>query len=151
MNDSKNYKKTQGQILVELREGAGLSQEQLAEQIDCSAQTISNYENDRYSIPVDKALKFAKLFKVPLDYVLGEIEDKNAYSDAVMDAISNMQRYADAIDCLVEYLAVSSNVGQLTKKEIKALKSEIEWYGRARLERMVNERERGNGKEKQQS
>lgn len=58
---------TFGEKLVNLREGRGMSQEELAEKLDVSRQTISNWENDKVKIDVDKAIEICQLFDVDLN------------------------------------------------------------------------------------
>ena len=58
---------TFGEKLVNLRERHGMSQEELAEKLDVSRQTISNWENDKVKIDVDKAIEICQLFDVDLN------------------------------------------------------------------------------------
>ena len=58
---------TFGEKLVNLRERRGMSQEELAEKLDVSRQTISNWENDKVKIDVDKAIEICKIFDVDLN------------------------------------------------------------------------------------
>ena len=53
--------------LVYLRERRGMSQEELAEKLDVTRQTISNWENDKVKIDVDKAIEICQLFDVDLN------------------------------------------------------------------------------------
>ena len=60
------------QKLYSLRKKSGLSQEQLAEQLNVSRQAISKWESG-ISIPEsDKLLAISKYFKVSLDYLMKE-------------------------------------------------------------------------------
>lgn len=64
--------------LYSLRKKRGLSQEQLAEQLNVSRQAISKWESG-YSIPEsDKLIAISTYFKVSLDYLMKE---DNASSD----------------------------------------------------------------------
>ena len=58
---------TFGEKLVYLRERRGMSQEELAESLDVSRQTISNWENDKVKIDVDKAIEICQIFDVDLN------------------------------------------------------------------------------------
>lgn len=58
---------TFGEKLVYLRERHGMSQEELAEKLDVSRQTISNWENDKVKIDVDKAMEICQIFDVDLN------------------------------------------------------------------------------------
>lgn len=51
----------------EIREEAGLSQEDLAEKMDCSATTIHRYESGKSIPSFDTLFLFAALMNVPLD------------------------------------------------------------------------------------
>ncbi len=60
------------------RKQLGLTQEQLAEQCDCSKQTISGTETG-YSFPSSKVLfKLSYSLKVPLMYLFNFGEDENS-------------------------------------------------------------------------
>lgn len=54
------------------REEAKLSQLQVAVALGVSDKTISGYESNRISPPIDKLQKLADLFKKPVTYFLGE-------------------------------------------------------------------------------
>ncbi len=56
-----------GQKLAQLREGKCLSQEQLAEQLGVSRQTISNWENDKVSPDVNMAAQICRFFGVDMN------------------------------------------------------------------------------------
>ena len=58
---------TFGEKLVYLRERRGMSQEELVEKLDVSRQTISNWENDKVKIDVDKAIEICQIFDVDLN------------------------------------------------------------------------------------
>ena len=58
-----------GSKLTELRENRGLSQEELAEELQVSRQTISNWENDKVSVDVDKAVEICRFFSVDMNYL----------------------------------------------------------------------------------
>lgn len=76
---------TIGQKIMQLRESMNMSQEQLAEKVDVSRQSVSKWEMD-HSIPqMDKVLQICKLFNVSADELLRESvslaksETKNKY------------------------------------------------------------------------
>lgn len=62
-----------GLKLTELRENRGLSQEELADKLQVSRQTISNWENDKVSIDVAKAAEICRLFGVGMDYLFMDV------------------------------------------------------------------------------
>lgn len=63
--------------LRELRENAGLSQAQLAEELSVSRGSISYYENGDRTPDVDFLMKAKDYFCVDYEYLLGESEIKN--------------------------------------------------------------------------
>jgi len=58
--------------LVQLRTIAGLSQEQLAEKIDVSRQSVSKWEMEQALPQIDKVLQLCELFGVTADELLSE-------------------------------------------------------------------------------
>ena len=58
--------------LYALRKKSGLSQEQLAEQLNVSRQAISKWESGQFVPEVDKLIAISKYFNVTLDYLMKE-------------------------------------------------------------------------------
>ena len=61
--------------LYTLRKKSGLSQEQLAEQLNVSRQAISKWESGSSSPESDKLIAISRYFHVSLDYLMKEDED----------------------------------------------------------------------------
>lgn len=61
-----------GKKLVQLRTIAGLSQEQLAEKIDVSRQSVSKWEMEQALPQIDKVLQLCELFGISADELLSE-------------------------------------------------------------------------------
>jgi len=57
--------------LREFREKHGLSQEQLAEKVGVTRQTIISIEKGKYVPSLELALKFSREFKCPLEGLFG--------------------------------------------------------------------------------
>ena len=55
--------------LEELREQRGINQEQLAEALEVSRQTIGSLENGRYNPSILLAFKIARLFETTIEEV----------------------------------------------------------------------------------
>ena len=53
--------------LEELRKNKGLSQEQLAEKVLVSRQTLISLEKGRYNPSLDLAFRLSKFFNVPIE------------------------------------------------------------------------------------
>ena len=65
--------------LVELRKYHALSQEELADKIGVSRQTLSKYETGENDIPVAILEKLADIYHTSVDYLLGRTDQKNPY------------------------------------------------------------------------
>lgn len=60
-----------GQRINELRIALGWSQVYLAEKLNISKQTVSNWENENIQPSIEMLVRLAKLFHVSTDYLLG--------------------------------------------------------------------------------
>lgn len=68
---------TLGERLTALRKGAGLSQEQMAAELNVSRQAVSKWETDQSAPELEKLMALAELFSVTTDELLGrEIPQK---------------------------------------------------------------------------
>lgn len=65
--------------LIKLRRQKGWSQEELAEQMSVTRQSVSKWESMQSLPDLDRILQLSKLFGVSTDYLLkDEIEDEQA-------------------------------------------------------------------------
>ena len=62
-----------GHNILNLRKGANLSQEQLAEKMEVTRQTISNWELNESSPDLKQAKELSKIFNVSLDNLAGDL------------------------------------------------------------------------------
>ena len=60
-----------GKRISELRAAFGWNQVQLAERLNISKQTVSNWENENIQPSIEMLLRLAKLFHISTDYLLG--------------------------------------------------------------------------------
>ena len=69
--------------LITLRKGRDLTQEQLAEQLNVSRQSISKWESVQVIPEVEKIVELSKVFNVTLDYLLkpSEIDELSVKTD----------------------------------------------------------------------
>lgn len=69
--------------LIALRKGRELTQEQLAEQLNVSRQSISKWESGQVIPDVEKIVELSKAFDVTLDYLLkpSEIDELSIKTD----------------------------------------------------------------------
>ena len=67
--------------LINLRKSKGMSQEDLAEKLNVTRQTISKWELDQTAPDMNKLLEISKLFDVSLDELVKDIEVSNSDAD----------------------------------------------------------------------
>lgn len=76
-----------------LREENHLYQKQVAQELNCSQQVYSDYENGRVDIPTQVLIQLAKRYGTSTDFLLG-------LSDQRLPAHSTLR--ADKAECLVD-------------------------------------------------
>lgn len=62
--------------ILELRKADGLSQEQLAEKIGITRQSISKWESGESLPEIERLIELSKIFHVTVDYLVNESSDK---------------------------------------------------------------------------
>lgn len=72
-----------GNKLTELRKAKNWSQADLAKAIEASRDIIGKYERNENSPSVEMAIKIARVFDVPVDYLLGEGKHASYDKDTV--------------------------------------------------------------------
>jgi transcriptional regulator with XRE-family HTH domain len=76
-----------GKKLLELRKSNGFSQEEFAEKIGVSRQTISKWELNESSPDLKQAKELSKLFKISIDELIN-----NDIKDILTEKISNVEK-----------------------------------------------------------
>ena len=88
-----------GARIAALRKKAGLSQADLARQLQCSASAVGMYEQGRREPSADLLVRLARLFDVSTDYLLTgavpEQRDRQALADTLLHALKVADRQAD--------------------------------------------------------
>lgn len=80
------------QKITELRKSKGLSQDEIAKQLDMAQSTYAGYEAANRKIPMDILLKFADYFHVSTDFLFGKtthqkiLESDNVLGKRVVEA-----------------------------------------------------------------
>ena len=54
-----------------LREDKDITQEELCKKLNISQQSLSKYENNQRKLPIDLLKRYAQVFNVSSDYILG--------------------------------------------------------------------------------
>ena len=96
-----------GKQIKKLRQEAQLSQEELAERIYVSRQTISNWENDKSYPDVNSLVLLSETFQISLDKLIkGDIE---VMKDVIQkEEIEKMNRYGGIYTMMLIASAVSA-------------------------------------------
>ena len=68
--------------VVQLRKKSGWSQEELAEKLNVTRQSVSNGEGAQSIPDLEKILQLAQIFGVSTDYLLGRTNDPTPYPPA---------------------------------------------------------------------
>ena len=99
-----------GLKIKEARLTAQLTQEQVAEALSVSRQTISNWENNKTYPDIINVIKMSDLYDVSLDHLLKEGEDKamSSYVDYLEESTNTVkhQRKLSQIILIAAYLGI---------------------------------------------
>lgn len=92
-----------GKRISERRKLMGLTQEQLAEQMDVSIQMISNLERGVKAIRIDNLIRLSQILKISTDYILTGKQTTDDM-DTLADQISQLEEdKRKMIEVLVAY------------------------------------------------
>ena len=98
----------------EVREEAGISQDELAEMLSCSTPTIHRYENGKSVPPADALFLFAALADVPLERFSPDYQDEqNMLQEKTRFSLlspENKKIVLSTMDTLVNSLIESQNM-----------------------------------------
>lgn len=90
-----------GDKIFELRKNEKLSQEQLAEKMNVTRQTISKWELNETTPDIKQAKELSKIFKISLD----ELTD-NDVSNLVIQKVSNTEKLAGLVLKVSKWLGI---------------------------------------------
>ncbi|WP_020618741.1 helix-turn-helix domain-containing protein [Paenibacillus daejeonensis] len=104
-----------GRRIAQLREAQGWTQEQTATLLGISRAALSHYEKNRREPDMETLSKFADLFKVSIDYLVGRTEN----SDMVLseDTRSFVDRLELSDDEILEKFDLTIDGRKLTPEE----------------------------------
>ena len=87
--------------LKQLREKAGLTQDELAKKLNLTQSTIAYYENGKKMPTLENAMIIAKLFNVTLDYLLGlSADEKEKISKQQKKITSTADKFSEDMNNL---------------------------------------------------
>ena len=90
-----------GKKILELRKKENLSQEQLAEKMNVTRQTISKWELNETKPDIKQAKELSRLFKISLDELT-----ENDMTTLVMQKVSNTEKFAGLVLKVSKWLGV---------------------------------------------
>lgn len=97
-----------GKKIIEMRKNAELSQEQLAEKLNVTRQTISNWENGKFYLDIDALVKISKCFNISLDDLLSYDDKVLEYLKDSTDVVKSNKKllYAILLNILIVILFI---------------------------------------------
>lgn len=112
---------TQGERLKEIRKSLGLTLEKFGESLGVKKNSMSQLENDRYSLTDQMAKSICREYNVNYDYlVYGEGEMFDDLPQTILEELCQ-QYNCDSFDraLIEEYLKLSEEDKQVIKKLVK--------------------------------
>lgn len=91
-----------GNKILELRKNIGLSQEELAEKVGVSRQTISKWELGETSPDIAQAKKLSKIFNISIDELVN-----NDKKDIIIEKVSNTEKLAGLIIKILKFIGIA--------------------------------------------
>ncbi len=107
-----------GEVLVQLRKKQNLSQQEVADRLSVSRQTISNWECGAAAPALDKAAELAELYQVSLDELaeayLGRSLCRRPLDAVGLSAIKSGRLLGDLVGrtCRITYVDGKINIGE---------------------------------------
>lgn len=99
---------TIGTRIQMLRKQNGMSQQNLADKLSISRQTISKWESDQSLPDLDTLLKMSELFNVSIAYIVGVEEDNKSISQMyeLMQTLLNNQQKANKTRNIIQLMTI---------------------------------------------
>lgn len=91
-----------GNKIVELRKKENLSQEELAEKIGVTRQTISKWELNETAPDIKQAKELSKIFKISLDELVN-----NDVKNLLVEKVSNTEKLAGLIIKIIKIIGIA--------------------------------------------
>lgn len=116
-----NIQMTYGEKIYTLREKNGLSQEELAEKLDVSRQTISNWENDKVKIDIIKAKQLCDIFQIGIEeFCAEELPQENTEKSIGVKDLSNEKNLETKDNAPIKNAETTNNNKKFKKWDIVA-------------------------------
>lgn len=91
-----------GNKILEFRKSLGLSQEELAEKVGVSRQTISKWELGETSPDITQAKELSKIFNISIDELVN-----NDRKDIIIEKVSNTEKLAGLIIKILKFIGIA--------------------------------------------
>lgn len=101
--------------LRELRKNAGLSQQQLADILGTSQQSINKYENHAVEPDIETLITMAKLFNTSVDYLIG-----NTCINHIIEPTTHFDLNCDEEKLLTNYRKANLNEKSIIQNTLNA-------------------------------
>ncbi|SHH35252.1 DNA-binding transcriptional regulator, XRE-family HTH domain [Clostridium collagenovorans DSM 3089] len=100
-----------GKKIKDARVKSGLTQEKVAEKIEVSRQTISNWENEKSYPDIISVIRLSDIYSISLDELLKGDSDMMKYLEDSTDVVSSNKKLLMAIgvNCLLFILFIFFN------------------------------------------
>jgi transcriptional regulator with XRE-family HTH domain len=109
-----------GTRIAQLREQRGWTQEQTSHLLGISRAALSHYEKNRREPDTETLTKFADLFKVSIDYLVGRTNRQEVELDSdVRDFVQDADQVELSEDDILEKFALSLDGMKLSAEEAK--------------------------------
>ena len=118
-----------GEKLVTIRQKYGYSQQELADRLSVTRQTISNWECGQGAPALDKAIELARIYQVSLDDLVGDqvgvvVKEKKRLSQRILKCL--IGKYVKISYSDMELL-LESDFGTGSDSKVKVLDVTDEW------------------------
>ncbi|MCI9381308.1 MAG: helix-turn-helix transcriptional regulator [Dorea sp.] len=118
-----------GEKLVTIRKKYGYSQQELADRLSVTRQTISNWECGQGAPALDKAIELARIYQVSLDDLVGDqvgvvVKEKKRLSQRILKCL--IGKYVKISYSDMELL-LESDFGTGSDSKVKVLDVTDEW------------------------
>lgn len=91
-----------GNKILELRKKHNITQEELAEKVGVTRQTISKWELNETSPDINQAKSLSKIFKISLDELVN-----NDIKDLIIERVSNTEKLAGLIIKIIKFIGIA--------------------------------------------
>ena len=136
---------TVGERLYELRKKYGYSQEDIADKLEVTRQTVSKWENNMTTPELTKAVMLCKLYSITVEYLMSEVEANN---------INDTESYQSENSSNQNQMNTHESIERVIVHEYKSKKSNRQYISKIKIGNIplvhinygtYDEKKKGNG------